>query len=486
MLRLLTRLPTPTFSKELLTGVPAFDDYLHRLDAELLGRASLRRVTLEEVRDHLLEQQTMLMEQGLASEAAAQQALEGFGPVDKLGSEQRREKTQEFFKNFVLSGFVIAGLLTVLEMVLGFYGSQFWLTFTVAFVYKFTFFGLITSLCMTFSRYQVSATKLHPEESVRTDKVIQVYTPQTNKILTLIMLFFSGSMLIVYILGVLGVSGIFPLTNLFGNFLMGYLMLLISTFMASCCTRITLDGNQLYIKSLSGRRHFRIAKIIEFQRQSWWRICLPPALGRTHYLTLETDQGMVHTLYLSLIEEMYESDRLVACLKGMKEPAYLKKKITEESFKLYGPLVMSASLICIVLLIFSDQPLLRTSVSTDYIFAQSYADASIKSLPLPINDLIMTQVTADDNLINLEFKVAASSEDSPVLNDNSIDSYNRILKKLYCSKNDLGESVYKAYGVVIKSKLFSEDGILLSSSVFDYEICSDDSSVPEDEGALGQ
>src|SRR5690606_17383716 len=85
MLRALTRFPSSKFPQDLLTQVPVFDDYLCQLDAELLGRASLRKVTLEEVRDHLLEQQVALMDQGLVAEVAAQQALEGFGSAEELG-----------------------------------------------------------------------------------------------------------------------------------------------------------------------------------------------------------------------------------------------------------------------------------------------------------------------------------------------------------------------------------------------------------------
>lgn len=315
MLRALTRFPSSKFPQDLLTQEPVFDSYLHQLDAELLGRASLRKVTLEEVRDHLLEQQAALMDQGLAAEVAAQQALDGFGSAEELGAEQRREKTRDFFKYFIQFGLLFAVFMAVLQMVSEVYGSLSWYSEVRRFAFNFTFYGLFMSFFMTFSHYQTSATKLSSKESLATTNAIHVYTPKKYKALALIMLFFGVSMLMACVLSLLG---IFSLYGLYGNLLMGYLGLFMVSAMSSGWTHLTLEGKQFHIRGLLQNRHFRIANVKEFKRQSLWRIYLPPAFGRIHKLVLLTDQGKTQTLYFSLNAEMHESDRMFSRLESMK------------------------------------------------------------------------------------------------------------------------------------------------------------------------
>lgn len=317
MLRLLTRLPSSKFSEDLLTGVPVFDDFLRRLDAELLGRESLRRVTLEEVRDHLLEQQAVLLEQGIPGEASARQALDGFGSVAALGVEQRREVGRDFFKNFVLFGAMFAVAMAVLTAVSDLYGDFSWRIMAASFGFNFLFYGLFMSFFMTFSRIGNDGVQTPRPENSEAAPVIHVYTLAKSRIIASAMLLFSVSMIVTCLLSLMGL-GLGKLYGFYGNVLMLYAGLILSSSMLACWTRITLDGDQLTYRSLFRHRQFQIAEVRVFKRQGVEKFYLPPALARSHVLTLVTDQGKTHSLYFSLSPEMCNSDQLIARLESMK------------------------------------------------------------------------------------------------------------------------------------------------------------------------
>lgn len=55
MFRKLLRLPSPKWEADLATGNAPIDDYLKEIDAGLVGAKSVRRMTLLEAKDFLLE-----------------------------------------------------------------------------------------------------------------------------------------------------------------------------------------------------------------------------------------------------------------------------------------------------------------------------------------------------------------------------------------------------------------------------------------------
>ena len=312
MLRTLTRLPSSSFSQDLLTGVPALDDYLQQVDAELAGRASLRRLTLEEVRDHLLEQYTTLAEQGLDPDQAAHQALQGFGSAPELGAEQRRETYRAFYKHIVLFGLPFAVLMSIVMREF----NTSWLITAITFVGQFLFYGIFMSLFMTFSAVRQKPATVLETQSEGAD-TLRVYVPKKSKLIALVMLIFGSAMTLLCVVGILGV-GVGQYYGLIGNLVMIYCGVGLIVGMSSAWTRININGNQMEIHTLFGQKRFVIQKVNVFARIPRWQAFWLPAFGRSHRLIVETDSGTTDRFYLTLNGETYNSDKLVAFLEGKK------------------------------------------------------------------------------------------------------------------------------------------------------------------------
>lgn len=103
-------------SKILITDEPAFDDYLSRLDALLIGSAEVRALSLAEVADHLLEHRDMLLEEGTDHAQAVDNALDEFGTAKDFASAQRASMFGRFWRLAIGSGLGFAVLMSVTQL----------------------------------------------------------------------------------------------------------------------------------------------------------------------------------------------------------------------------------------------------------------------------------------------------------------------------------------------------------------------------------
>ena len=101
------------------TGDVTIDGCLKDLDARLLGGASVRSLTLAEVRDHLLEQKNALLSSGesVSESSAASNAVASFGDLEEIASAQRDSLVRRF-RNFGLQMGIPFGILMGLSSVI--------------------------------------------------------------------------------------------------------------------------------------------------------------------------------------------------------------------------------------------------------------------------------------------------------------------------------------------------------------------------------
>lgn len=106
----LLRLPSPRFPADVATGEARIDGYLMRLDAALAGSAAVRRQTLLEARDFLLDASAG------ASDAALQAAIDAFGPAEQVASEQRLERRRLLISIGWRTGLTYAMLMLAMSL----------------------------------------------------------------------------------------------------------------------------------------------------------------------------------------------------------------------------------------------------------------------------------------------------------------------------------------------------------------------------------
>ncbi len=131
----LLRPPSPRFPADVAAGDARIDDYLIRLDAALAGSAAVRRQTLLEARDFLLEAGAG------TSDAALRSAIDAFGPVEQIAGEQRRERRRLLFSTAWRAGPAFAVLMLAMTLIDKGLDDLHWGVHAGVFIFHTLFFG---------------------------------------------------------------------------------------------------------------------------------------------------------------------------------------------------------------------------------------------------------------------------------------------------------------------------------------------------------
>lgn len=140
---------------DLVTGDAGLDARLQELDARLAGSAAVRRPTLQEARDFLLEARERALASGRSPAEAADEAVAALGDVAEIAAEQRSRLRSIFFGYALSSGVVYGTLMTAIKGLQGEYDGAWndaalWLRVVGYFMFNAVFFGVIFSCTMTY------------------------------------------------------------------------------------------------------------------------------------------------------------------------------------------------------------------------------------------------------------------------------------------------------------------------------------------------
>lgn len=318
----LTRFPKHTFPGDLATGNAAIDQYLRDLDARLVGSQGVRKITLEETRDHLLESTDHMVAAGQPIEKAAEQAVVNFGDVEVHAKSQRQERYKLFVTMFFRFGLTFATLMFLMSLMstasfLGEEKAERSLlenlpTMATIFVFHATFFGFFMSYWYTFAFTQA---KPEPVKLSATGEVLEVYSPKGSKYAAIFLLIVMGGISLSCLAGLFGWGYMAPT----GTALNVILFLLGAQLAIGGCVawdRYELTQDTLTIRSFTGNHTVPRAGIVDLKEKPFWRSFVGLGIGKHYALIWRDDAGQLHSINLVLNGEMHNSDSLIATLKA--------------------------------------------------------------------------------------------------------------------------------------------------------------------------
>lgn len=150
MIHTIRRLPSPRFPADMHTGDPRIDRYLEAIDLRLVGSAAVRRATLLEAREYLLDAREHADAQANDIDKAISEAIDSFGTADDIGREQREDRYRNFRSMALATGPSFAGLMLLLELFNGAAHDKGWAVLAGMFVFHALFFGVFFGYLVTY------------------------------------------------------------------------------------------------------------------------------------------------------------------------------------------------------------------------------------------------------------------------------------------------------------------------------------------------
>lgn len=319
----LTRFPKHAFPRELLTEKQAVDSYLQTLDAGLVGSAGVRKDTLEEVRDHLLEHSEQLALQGKTEQEAAKQAVSDFGDTELHAKAQRQERYKLFINNFFRFGLTFATLVLLINLLSAASVGGDQASDHVAFdnlallvsLYAFNtcFYGFFMSYWYSFIFTQAKPTTAEvPDNAITLD----VYSGKSSKYLALVLAAAMGFIAVSSLLGIWGYGYMAP-SGVVVNAILFFFAGQMAIGSQVAWTRYRLSGDTLLVKGPLSTQHFARSHIQDLVQLPRWRnFFFAGGLGQHFALVWKDEAGNTKRSTLVINGEMHNSDQLVAALKA--------------------------------------------------------------------------------------------------------------------------------------------------------------------------
>lgn len=305
MIRTLLRLPSPNFEQDLLTGAPPIDAYLQQLDAGLIGAKSVRRLTLLDARDFLLEASEQAASD--SRDQAIKEAIAAFGDPATIARRQRADRgrvCRRWAAVYVLLFLAMIALLAVFDSDVRELG---WVWLAIA--------GLLTGLWAGAWTALSLAPAIPTNKAADAEGFVVAFQPWLRTYTLLVWFPFIG----VAVLGTFFVTGIVSKSGLLLLFFgpVGLALGLgIVTF------QVEVNGHQLRIHRWQGSYDLRLDQIISFERLPWryWLVTVLP--GWPYRLRWFDDSCRTRQVILSLdMDRLQNADRLESVLALAAESA---------------------------------------------------------------------------------------------------------------------------------------------------------------------
>lgn len=312
MLQTLLRLPSPGFPMDMLSGDPRVDAYLETLDSALAGSAAVRRRTLLEARDYLMEALERARTERMNENAALSDAIDDFGQAEHIGREQRRERAVLFRKLAWRTGLAFATVMLAFSLLgLGALAMT-WRMLTFAFVFNAVCFGTFMAFFFVYLFPQPMPTPADASGPGR----FAVHYPRMSIRMAWGLVIVFGTMQIVLAFGLIG-RGLFSDWPMSVVILM--MMLNVKTVLAAIDAlffQAKVEADTLHLGGLGGRANIKRGQIVSVVKPGLMFQLLWPIYSEIRRLTWRDDAGKTHRRHLSLNRELIHGDRLMAWLEG--------------------------------------------------------------------------------------------------------------------------------------------------------------------------
>lgn len=302
----LLRLPSPRFAADIATGDARIDVYLMRLDAQLAGTAAVRRQTLLEARDFLLEAEAS------KSDAALQAAIDAFGPVEQVAREQRLERRHLMLSTGWRAGLVFAVLMLAMTLMDENIRSNHWAFHVGVFVANALFFGG----CMGYFAAYVLPKSMPISADGSGPGHFMVRYPTNSRRISALLLVAMGAIEI--LLGA-GLAGTGPFAT-FSPVLMSFMLImnLKTVFAAATSLRFgaTVNPESVKFEGMRGTVTIRREQIISVDTPNLAVQLLWPGFGRTRRVTWRDDAGNLRRRLFPQNIEVVHGDRLLTWIEA--------------------------------------------------------------------------------------------------------------------------------------------------------------------------
>jgi uncharacterized Tic20 family protein len=297
-------------SPDLVTGDARIDACLRALDAALAGAASVRRQTVMEARDFLLESRDHARAEGLDANAAADRAIETLGDIRAIASEQRSRLSRLFRRTGLALGVTYATLMLGFSLLQG-RPDPGLATLAVVFVLQALFFGGVMGYL---AAYVFKRAEPKASDSEGPDHFRVAYTLTGIRISWALVLAFALMMVII----AAGLFGAGPFAASSPWWILALLLVdlrVILGALRAAWFRAEAKGESIVIEGLGGRTTIARAAIARLHRDPPPMQLLVPGLGLSWCITWQGEDGRTRRTRISINQDLVHGDRLLAWLE---------------------------------------------------------------------------------------------------------------------------------------------------------------------------
>ncbi len=313
MLRSLLRYPSPGLPNDLRTGHAEIDALLTKLDAALIGSAKVRRQTVIEVRDDLLESLQRARDAGGDERAAVDDAVSALGSIDTIASEQRAARAALFRKVSFGSGLASAILMLGLQLTMwSEHSNTRWPILVGMFVLYALFMGLLMGY---FAAYVIGKAEPSRKDSAEGGAFLVYYSASMQAVWWLLAANCAWMVFAMGLLGIFWTSIVTTMSPLYLPLLMLLCIKIVITAVAAALFRARVDTETISLQGLFGTRCIARNQIQSVQVMGLGFRLLWPDFGQTHRIVWQDESGVGRTSHISITQEMIHGDRMLAWLE---------------------------------------------------------------------------------------------------------------------------------------------------------------------------
>ena len=311
MLHTLLRLPSPGLPKDMLTGDMRVDAYLETLDQTLVGASSVRRQTLIEAKDYLLEALEGARNDGTDEGIALRRAIEDFGQAEDIGREQRRVRAAMFWRIAWPTGLAFATLMLLFSLLGVSVPTHSWQKLAAVFVFQAVFFGLWMGF---FGAYLLAQPMPTRQDICGSGGFAAHYTQLGIRMAWMLVLGF-GAMQVMLVAGLVGKG---PMENWPPAGTLLLLLINMKTILAAIDALMfdaKVDADTLRLSGLGGRATIKRGQIVSVTVPGMLFQLIWPLNPKTHRLSWRDDAGRLQRRHVSFNRDLVQGDRLLAWIE---------------------------------------------------------------------------------------------------------------------------------------------------------------------------